>query len=111
MGVQLTSLESENMPNPGKILGHIWDKREDKLIIQVPKHCEEAPLTKRTMLSQLGRVYDPLGTPTMVEGKRMHRDACDENKSWNTEVSPSLAKDWNKWMKQLQAVKIPRSLI
>ena len=22
-------LESENMPNPGKILGHNWDKRED----------------------------------------------------------------------------------
>ena len=47
----------------------------------------------------------------MVEGKRMYRDACNENKSWNTEVSPSLAKEWNEWMKQLQDVKIPRSLI
>ena len=111
--LNVTDLESENMPNPGKILGHIWDKREDTLIIQVPKHREEFPLTKRTMLSQLGRVYDPLGivSPTMVEGKRMYRDACDESKSWNSEVSPSLAKDWNKWMKQLQDVKIPRSLI
>ena len=57
----VTSLESENMPTPGKILGHIRDKREDTLVIQVSKHREEAPLTKRTMLSQLGRVYDPLG--------------------------------------------------
>ena len=31
----VTALESENMPNPGKILGHIWDKREDTLIIPV----------------------------------------------------------------------------
>lgn len=26
------ALESENMPNPGKILGHSWDKREDTLV-------------------------------------------------------------------------------
>ena len=60
----------------------------------------------------LGRVYDPLGIifPTVVEGKRIYREACDENKSWNMELSPSLAKDWNKWMKQLQDVKIPKSL-
>ena len=54
-------LESENMPNPGKILGHNWDKREDTLVIQVPKSLKETPLTKRTMLSQLGKIYDPLG--------------------------------------------------
>ena len=106
-------LESENMPNPGKILGHNWDKREDTLVIQVPKSPEETPLTKRTMLSQLGKIYDPLGiiSATMVEGKRLYRDACDENRSWNKEVSSSIAKDWNKWTKQLRDVKIPRSLI
>ena len=106
-------LESENMPNPGKILGHNWDKREDTLVIQVPKSLEETPLTKRTMLSQLGKIYDPLGiiSATMVEGKRLYRDACDENRSWNKEVSSSIAKDWNKWTKQLRDVKIPRSLI
>ena len=58
--------------------------------------------------------YSPSETlisPTMVKGKRIYRDACDETNSWNTEVSPTLAKDWNKWMKQLQDVKIPRSVI
>ena len=107
------TLESENMPNPGKILGHSWDKREDTLVIQVPKSCEETPLTKRTILSQLGKVYDPLGiiSATMVQGKHLYRDACDKRKSWNAEVSPSLPKDWNKWTMQLQDVKIPRSLI
>ena len=49
----LLELESENMPNPGKILGHFWNKREDTLEIQVPKSLEETPLTKRTMLSHL----------------------------------------------------------
>ena len=50
------AIESEDMPNPGKILGHSWDKREDTLVIQVPKAHEETPLTKRTILSQLGKV-------------------------------------------------------
>ena len=27
----ILELECENMPNPGKILGHSWDKREDTL--------------------------------------------------------------------------------
>ena len=54
-------LESENMPNPGKILGHNWDKREDTLVIRVPKSLKETPLTKRTTLSQLGKIYDPTG--------------------------------------------------
>ena len=47
----------------------------------------------------------------MVKGKRLYRDACNENRSWNKEVSSSIAKDWNKWTKRLKDVKIPRSLI
>ena len=72
----------------------------------MPKSLEETPLTKRTMLIQLGKIYDPLGiiSATMVEGKRLYRDACDENRSWNKEVSSSVAKDWNKWTKQLKDV-------
>ena len=109
----IAALESEDMPNPGKILGHPWDKTEDTLEIQVHKTSEESPLTKRTILAQLGRIYDPLGiiSPSMVEGKRIYRDACDEGKGWSTEVSPSIAKDWNKWTKQLRDVKVPRSLV
>ena len=56
------------MPNPSKILGHVWDKREDTLEIQVPAVPETEPVTKRSISSQLGKVYDPLGiiSPTML---------------------------------------------
>ena len=49
-------LEDANMPNPSKILGHIWDKQEDTLEIPVPAAPEDEPVTKRTILSQLGKV-------------------------------------------------------
>ena len=92
----ILELESENMPNPGKILGHLWDKREDTLELQIKKVSEDKPVTKRTILSQLGSIYDPLGliSPTMVQGKQIYREACDENKGWNSEVSPALTRDW-----------------
>ena len=109
----ILELESETMPNPGKILGHLWDKREDTLELQIKKVSEDKPVTKRTILSQLGSIYDPLGliSPTMVQGKQIYREACDENKGWNSEVSPALTRDWLRWMKQLRNVKVPRSLI
>ena len=68
------SLESPNMPNPGKILGHVWHKTEDILKVQV-QESEGGKLTKRVILSRLGRIFDPLGiiSPTMVEGKRIYR--------------------------------------
>ena len=46
----------------------------------------------------------------MAEGKHIYREACEEKKGWNAEVSPELNKQWHKWNKQLKNVKVPRSL-
>eukprot|EP00794_Sanderia_malayensis_P005871 gene5871-6564_t len=106
-------LDDENMKNPTKILGHTWDKRKDTLEIVIDKIDTSSPVTKASILSRLGKIYDQLGiiSPTLVEGKRIYRDACDENKNWNTEISKPLAKDYLSWIRQLRNVKIPRSLI
>ncbi len=88
------SLESEDMPNPSKILGLVWDKKEDVLHISAPEYRNNAKVTKKTLVSHLGKVYDSLGvvTPTMAEGKRIYREACDETKSWDIEVLQPLKK-------------------
>eukprot|EP00795_Rhopilema_esculentum_P006372 gene6372-biopygen7981 len=108
----IESLESENMENPSKILGHVWNKEEDTLMIPINKG-EEDKVSKNTVLSQLARIYDPLGiiSPTLVEGKRIFREACDENKGGDAEVSEPLMKDYLRWMRQLRELKIPRTLI
>ena len=83
--------------------------------MQVPinKIEEEKPVTKNTILSQLAKVHDPLGiiSPTLVEGKRIFRDACDEQNCWDTEVSKPLVRDYFRWLKQLRQINIPRSLM
>ena len=65
------SLESKDMPNPGKILGLTWYKRSDIMEIHVPERKNEQRVTKRSILSHLAGIYDPLRimSPTMVEGK------------------------------------------
>ena len=73
----------------------------------------DKPVTKRTILSQSGCIYDPLGliSPTKVQGNQIYREACDENKGWNSEVSSALTRDWLRWVRQLRNVKVPKSLI
>ncbi len=80
----IQSLESTEMPNPRKILGLTWHKRDDVLEIQVPERNNTVngrQITKKSILSHLAGIYDPLGfiSPTVVEGKRIYREACDEN--------------------------------
>ena len=106
------SLESENMPNPSKILGHTWNKEEDTLEFPANPFAEDQPVTKWTILSYLGAIYDPLGivSPTMAQWTHIYRQACDEKKGWNAEVSSQLRDEWFKWTKQLKTVEIPRTM-
>ena len=104
--------ESEGMPNPSKILGHAWSKDNDTPEPLAKPFPQEHSVTKRTILSYLGTVYNPLGiiSSTMAEGKHIYREACDEKKGWNAEVSPRLKNQWLRWTKQLRDVKVPRSI-
>ena len=105
----IPELDSED--NPSKLLGVAWDKREDALEIQAQIQGERTPM-KRSILSQLSSICDPLGiiSPTMVEGKRIYREPCDEKIGWNTEVSSVNLRDWLKWSSQLRNIKVPRSV-
>ena len=106
-------LEDNSMPNPSKILGQVWDKEDDSLGIKIPPFSDDTPITKKTILSHLGKVYDPLGilSPTLAEAKHIYREACDEKLGWNTVVSEKLAKACLKWIAQLRSVKVPRSIV
>lgn len=104
--------DDEGMPNPGKILGLSWDKREDTLEISVPEFPTTKPVTKKIVLSHLGSIYDPLGliSPTLATGKHIYREICEEKQGWNDEVPPDLKSKWFRWTGQLRNVRIPRSI-
>ena len=55
-------------------------------------------VTKTLMLKTLAGIYDPLGiiSPMLVEGKHLYRQAINERKGWDKQVSEKLGKKWNK---------------
>ena len=62
-------LGSTSTPGKGKLLGVPWDKSKDTIGVTFPN--SPAELTKRGVLTNLAKVYDPLGlaSPVMLDGK------------------------------------------
>ena len=58
----------------------------------MPDYPTEVTVTKKSIASYLGNICDPLGiaSPTVAEGKWIFREACDEQRNWNAEVSEPL---------------------
>ena len=108
----LQELKSDEMTNPSGILELNWNKENDTLELTMQRFTEEEPVTKKTILSHLGSIYDPLSvlSPSTVGGKRIYREACDK-KGWTTKISDPLKKEWSKWTKQLKNVTVPRTIL
>lgn len=94
-----------------KLLGLAWNKKDDTLAINFPDMPERG--TKRTVLSGLASVYDPLGivSPVLLTGKILYRDICDEGLSWDEEITGQLKQRWQKFIKSLpKRIEVPRSM-
>ena len=86
----------------------LWNKCDDIYAVEIEVK-ELETVTKRLMLKTPASIYDPLGiiSPMLVEGKHLYREAVDERKGWDKQVSEELSRKWNKWVKSLQT---PRSI-
>ena len=94
-----------------KIVGLLWDKREDFFIIQV-SHVNKNR-TKRNILSTLASFYDPFGfvSPCLVLGKIIDRNLRDLKVSWDREIPIDIETQWLKWITGIKTeIKIPRSI-
>ena len=94
-----------------KLLRILWNKCGDIYAVETEVK-ELETVTKRLMLKTLASICDSLGiiSPMLVEGKHLYREAVDERKGWDKQVSEELRRKWNKWVKSLQTVKAPRSI-
>ena len=94
-----------------KLFGQKRDKVNGTLHVSFP--TQPATLTKRGILANLAKVYDPLGlvSPVMLQGKLIYREACELKTSWDAPLQEAVTKQWQKWERELpQAVSFPRSL-
>ena len=72
--------------------------------------------TKRTVLKQLHRVYDPMGmvSPFTVIAKRIFQMSWMTGKGWDEQVPEDLEEKWLKWKSEvpiLDEIKVERCLI
>ena len=99
-------------PNELKLLDLGWDKTTDISSVEFPKI--DCVTTKRELLRQLAKVYDPLGlaSPTTLTGKLIYLDVCDSKIAWDTPLPPELRRRWMKYAESLPPqVSTPRPIV
>ena len=101
---------SEDLPTE-RTLGILWDVQSDKIGIAV-KETDPKP-TRRSILSIMSKVYDPLGptAPFVLEAKKILQDLCKVGISWDEPVPPEHNERWLRWiadLPNLEGVKLNR---
>ena len=85
----------------GKLLGLSWNRERDTLSVELrAADCS----TKRTVFSELAKIYDPLGltSPTTLVAKLLYRKICDAKISWDETLPKDILQEWKKWSESLQ---------
>ena len=98
--VRATELIHENLPIE-RTLGVQWCVTSDTLGFRVI--LQDKPLTKRSILSTISSVYDPLGfvAPVILRGKQILQKVCNESVDWDTPLMDSCRSEWEQWQHEL----------
>lgn len=104
--------EKEFDDDSSKILGIHWRRRDDVFSFQVDL-TRPAKLTKRTVLSTIASLFDPLGwvSPSVIIAKIFMQKLWREQLDWDAILPEDLSREWTEYfndLKSLQKISIPR---
>ena len=94
-----------------KVLCMVWDSSTDTFSFTVKSHlldCQEPiQLSKRKVLGQIARIYDPIGFASafIISTKIALQALWKRAISWDEEVLPELSERWKKTISRNGAVK------
>ncbi|XP_049865523.1 uncharacterized protein LOC126366459 [Pectinophora gossypiella] len=94
-----------------KILGIQWDPTQDNFTYSASQL--DSKCTKRSILSNVARIYDPLGwlTPVVLIAKLLIQDLWRRQLDWDESVPADVSQQWQNFVSELQnltEVRIPR---
>lgn len=100
-GTFLTIGENEVL----KTLGMIWRPNSDEFAYYY-NPTQHTTLTRRVILSEISRLFDPLGLiqPVIVRAKLFMQRLYAATSDWDEPVTPDDAKNWDELRRQLIAV-------
>lgn len=99
-----------------KTLGLRWNPNEDNFTFQLTINTTSTnTVTKRTLLSEISKIFDPLGwlSPVTTKLKLIFQAVWKEEQRWDDNVPEHVNKEWEKVKTQLTEInnlKIPRWL-
>lgn len=98
-----------------KTLGLLWACKEDKLLFSVNNLSDHVHVTKRTMLSTMAQIFDPLGliNPCILQAKLILQTLWSLKIAWDDPVPIQIQTQWFKFVKSLthiNNIKIPRHI-
>ncbi|XP_028407850.1 uncharacterized protein LOC114530430 [Dendronephthya gigantea] len=106
-------LDQGNIPTI-KTLGVLWLAEDDVFSFRV-EAVLEPKFTKRTLLSQVSKVFDPLGfvSPFVVSAKIIFQELWVQGIGWDDPIENGVyrqAKSWLDGLKDLESLRIPRCI-
>ncbi|CAK9799145.1 hypothetical protein ANTPLA_LOCUS1910 [Anthophora plagiata] len=99
-----------------KTLGIGWNAKQDYIYYSVDTNTETKRVTKRSILSQIAKLYDPLGLlgPIVISAKLIMQDLWKAQLEWDEAVPQHIYTAWINYISQLPALnnfQIPRKVL
>ena len=99
-----------------KALGNKWDVTDDMFFFTSEDCKSPVVVTRRSMLSRVSSMYDPLGliSPVIIQGKMLFQQSTRLNVPWDEPVPSDLAFRWSMWLISLEhisSLRFPRCVI
>lgn len=107
----------EQQCGESKVLGVRWNVDTDQIVMSledIAASAIELEPTKRSIVSLVGRIYDPLGllSPIVVQFKIFLQELCEAKLGWDEPLPDDLLRKWGRMSRSLcegrQIFSIPR---
>jgi transposase InsO family protein len=112
--VKHLDLDVDTLPTD-RALGIKWNAETDHLGFSYSMNEKWSVVTRRSLLSIISSVYDPMGmvAPFVMKAKMILQVLCQDKIGWDDEIPQQQAQEWKQWTKELpklEEVKLNRCL-
>ncbi|XP_058827429.1 uncharacterized protein LOC131687365 [Topomyia yanbarensis] len=106
-------LELDSSSSTIKTLGLVWEPSTDRFRFTTPVWSSAAVITKRTVLSDVSRLFDPLGLvgPVIIQAKIFIQELWKQECSWDEPLTAELQENWHEYRRNLaglDSLSVPR---
>lgn len=114
-GINTSALELELSDSDTTVLGLHWNPLTDELFYRIRVCTIDTSPTKRTVLSEVARLYDPTGmlAPVVITAKMFIQSLWHHSLDWDTPLPDALRDEWLRFsngLHQLSQIRVPRWL-